>query len=593
LTAENELMALGITADGSLWSIEEPGVLRQWSLATRKQVGQLALDELATTWAFNWAGRLLASGSDDVAVWEVSSGQQVAGWKSRAWVTALAFQPGHAVLAVGQDDGVTQVWDWAGQRLLLELRSHPSAVSAVSFSQDGTRLATAGEDCLVHVWSLAKGEKVVTLAGHRGRIPALAWHPDNVRLFSAGWDTTVRVWDTRDGSPIILLNNHASEVHAAALSGDGKLLASSDADSTVRIWDTEAYQEAEALRSSAAEVRCMAWAPCEEGRRESRAPMLAYGGADRVIYLWSSRQGAAGGGLDDAFHHRTCLAVTPEGSRLLSLAAGLELRGWEVESGSPCLALDGSPPLRAFALSPNGRWIAASTTGEGTATLGIYHSDTGFRQATCEGQASPVTALAFSPSSSLLASGGVRSSDVWLWTVPGGSPALLLNDAVDGCSVSSLAWHPEGRLLAVGGIDWLATGQKDGETVVWDTQDRAPRQRIPGGVTAVAYNPTDGTLALANLRGGVRLIREGTTLELAGHLDVVHALAFSKDGKWLASGGDDRALRLWDAASGKQAAAWALEDVIRAVAFSPSGDLLYTGNGNTSCYQIEVEQLLA
>jgi hypothetical protein len=45
--------------------------------------------------------------------------------------------------------------------------------------------------------------------------------------------------------------------------------------------------------------------------------------------------------------------------------------------------------------------------------------------------------------------------------------------------------------------------------------------------------------------------------------------------------------------TGKQAAAWALENAVRAVAFGPEGTYLYTGNGNSSCYQIELERLLS
>src|SRR4051794_3640440 len=82
LHTENDLLAVGIASDGVLWSVEEPGLLRQWSLATRRQLSERKLDELATVWTFNWAARLLASASDEVAVWEVSSGEQLAGWSA-------------------------------------------------------------------------------------------------------------------------------------------------------------------------------------------------------------------------------------------------------------------------------------------------------------------------------------------------------------------------------------------------------------------------------------------------------------------------------------------------------------------------------
>src|SRR4051794_3616911 len=134
LHTDSELLALGIAVDGSLWSVEEPGLMRQWNLATRRQFGSHTLDELATVWAFNWAGRLLGSASDEVAVWEVYSGEQLAAWDAASWVTALAFQHGVAVLATGHDNGTVQVWQWNEQKLLRQFDGHGKSISALAFS---------------------------------------------------------------------------------------------------------------------------------------------------------------------------------------------------------------------------------------------------------------------------------------------------------------------------------------------------------------------------------------------------------------------------------------------------------------------------
>lgn len=606
---DGDLLAIGIASDGVLWSIEEPGKLRGWSLAKRRLVASRPLDSFATLWAFNWAARLLASASDEVTVWEVSSGNQLAEMSTPNWITAVTFQPGAAVLATGHDDGSVRVWDWSEQKMLLDLEGHRLPVSAMAFSHDHKALATAGEDKLIHLWELPSGKPLGTLTGHKDRIPGLAWHPDNKRLFSAAWDTTVRVWDTVKREPIILLNSHATQVHALALSADGKVLASADSRNDVHLWDTSRHETIAVVREATGEVRCLTFTP-DDGRGDADTALFAFGSADRVIHLWDSRNGPGGSGVDPLVS-RTTVTVAPDGKRLYSVGCGTDLRAWDISTGKPTLTLEGEPVLRAAALSPDGKWVAASRVGsdDDPTTLALYDAATGKKVATCEGEKAPVTALAFSPDSKWLATAGVRSSDVWVWSVPGGEPAVLLNDALDDCSVSAVAFQPGGKLLAVAGIDHLATSGQDGQVALWDldarksvktlrvvvTSPKAGDLTVNSGATALAFRPDGRVLACAAINRSVRLwdvVEDRVVAELRGHAELVTCLAYSPDGKWLASGSDDRTLRLWDATTGEPAGAWELDNAVKALAFSPDGRWVYTGNGNTSCYQIEVERIV-
>jgi WD40 repeat protein len=601
LHTESDLLALGIPGDGTVWSVEEPGRLRQWNLGTRSQLTEHTLDELATVWSFNWAARLLGSASDEVAVWEISSGEQLAGWSGFAWITALAFQPGAPILATGHDDALVCVWNWIDRSQLYDLRAHERPISAIAFSPDRKRLATACEGRLIHLWDLADGRLVGTLKGHTDRIPCLTWHPDSRRLFSAGWDTTVRVWDTHTLEPIILLNSHATQVHALALSADGKLLASADSDNAVHVWMTDENRTLTVLREQTGDVRCLAFTP-DDGKGNLSAPLLAWGTSDRVIHLWDSKQLTTGGTGVDSLTARTVVAVSADGSRLHSLGGGTNLRTWDVDSAQSSLVLEGDPLLRSFALSPDGKWLAAARfeapdVREDITTLALYNAATGKQQADCEGQRAPITALAFRPDGTLLASGSVHSSDVWLWRMPSGEASLLIPDAVEDCSVEALAFQPGGKLLAIAGIDWLATRGNDGEVVLWDLDERKAKHSLPIGATAIAFHPAGRLLACAGLNRTIRLwdVQDNRVLreEEKAHQDTVTCLVWSVDGRLLASGGEDRVVRLWDGGTGELAGAWELDNPIHSLAFTADGKYLFTGNGNTSCYQIEVERLLA
>src|SRR5262249_1609430 len=275
--------------------------------------------------------------------------------------------------------------------------------------------------------------------------------------------------------------------------------------------------------------------------------LLAWGGLDRVIHLGDARSGGDRSEGTEPLGSRTLLALSPDGTRLFSLGAGTDLRVWDVTSGRRVLELEDGPILRAFALSPDGKWLAASRApgeqGEDDrATLGLWRADTGRRQAPFDGQRAPITALAFAPDSALLAAGGFQSTDVWLWKVPSGEPSLILTDAVDDCSVEALAFQPgAGITLAVAGIDWLAASGVDGRGGVWDVPARRGAGTLAGGALAVAWHPAGRQLATASLVQSVRIwdiASQRILLDLLGHQEPITCLAYSPNGHWLASGGD-------------------------------------------------------
>lgn len=582
LHTDGDVAALAFSADGALWSVEEPGTLRRWDAVSGQPVHTTPLSDLEMLWRFGPGARVVVSASDEVSLWDVATGAMLTALAQPSWVDAVDLWGDPALLATGHDDGKVRLWDAAAGRLLRELDGHEGPVTAVAFSPDGRRLASAGEDRAVRVCDVATGRTLGTLGRHTDHVEALAWGPDGRRVYSAAWDRTCRVWDAEAFKPVILLNTHADQVTALAVSPDGGLLACADSANTIHVWDTAAATELRVLGEHADEIRCLAFRP--DGKQ------LASAGAGRLIHLWDPRGGRLMSGAGRPLHSRSGLALAARGRRLASLRAGAGLALWDLATGQahPVAGADG---VTSLAASPDDCWLAG---GAGDTRVRLWDAEALGPPRFLEGQAGPVGALAFSPDSARLASVSTSDGTVWVWNVADGVPQLVVPLAGEGCTVEALAWHPAGRMLAAGGIDWLETGGSDGAICLWDVAGPGPGPILGRGATALAFHPSGKRLAAATTRGDIcvwDVDSRALAAELTGHADVVTCVAYSPDGRWLVSGSDDRTLRVWDADTGEPVAVHELETPVKAMTFSADGQFVFTVNGNTTSSQFEARGL--
>jgi len=581
LHTDGELLALNFAPDGSLWSVEEPGVLRHWSAENGQQLEWSSLSDLETLWVFSPDMRILASASDDLTLWDVSSGQILTALAQASWVSALAFAGDPAFLATGHDDGVVRYWDAAGHHLVHEMRLHKNAISALAFDSSGKVLAAAGEDKLISLWDVATGKHLGNLEGHTDRIPALAWQPGTQVLVSAGWDSTARVWDAQKREPIILLNNHSQQVTALAFEGSGKIMASADSAGQVYVWDFATRKVRHTHKFPQSEMRALAFS--KDGRR------LAASG-ERVIHLMDTVGGGAMAGSGPRPTAVTRMALDREGKRLASNGGGSQGRLWSLAAAKGPIALVEDQTLHALRFSPDGKSLA----GAATKHVRVWDTATGNPTLEMVGPETDINTLAFSSDGTALAAAGSNGLAAWIFSTRDGEPTLLIPDALDGCTIESLAFHPEGQLLAVGGIDWLATGGSNGALSIWDIANRREISAFPEGTTCLVYHPSGARIAFATLEHSIGIWdgeSDDLANELQGHEDAVTALAYSPDGKWLASGGADRTIRFWDE-EGEERAVLEVDSQITDLAFSPDGESLYTANANTTCCEFQVAEIL-
>jgi WD40 repeat protein len=259
------------------------------------------------------------------------------------------------------------------------------------------------------------------------------------------------------------------------------------------------------------------------------------------------------------------------------------------------------------AASSDGQWLS---TGDASGAILLWSPDgaTPVRRFAWHRQA--ITALAFSPNAQIIASGGGADGYIYLWSPDKDDPVLLIPEATDGCTVETLAFCPQGNLLAAGGVDWLATGGSDGAISLWDYEARCEVATFNGGTTRLVVRPDGRQLAAATLNQSILLFDLTTKTiahELVGHGALVTCLAYSPHGRLLAAGDEDGMLLFWltsgvngdgNAKANKRetdvdslAAQVNLHTPLCDLVFSDDGRWLYTANANSTCYVIDVERL--
>jgi WD40 repeat protein/serine/threonine protein kinase len=513
-------------------------------------------------------GRTLVTCGDggSILIWDLASRHPVRllGYVSNS----VALAPDGNLLAIASVTGrAVHLWDLAARCERATL-PHEEDVTAVAFSPDGMLLASGCRDGSIRLWDMASRREMNVFRGHAQLLGSVVFSPDGLTLASGGFDGRVRLWDIATQSPIASFDAHKAPVFCMSFSADGKTLASGGADSTVQLWDTVSRQRQATLRGQRTVVRSAAFSP--DGKT------LATGSGDGAIRLWDIAARDISKLLRGHGNVVTALAYAPDGKTLISACWDGIVKVWDVPSESdPDAVTEHSTAFNSLAFSPDGTTLAIGDVRKGSVALWDIASRAQVGLET--GAPGPLQCIEFAPNDPVLATTG-GDNMVRLWDVP--ALKQLAAFPHEG-NVFSFAFSPDGKLLV---------GASAGPvTLVWDRATGREVARLSPGLRA-RFSP-DGAL-LATTNGRNVLLWDVATWQNAGELrgtganerasnSALFGLAFSPDGRMLASSDFEGTLLLWDMATKRRVAARRVHSVpFGSVAYSSDGRRLVTAGGD-------------
>jgi eukaryotic-like serine/threonine-protein kinase len=439
-----------------------------------------------------------------------------------------------------------------------------------AFSSDGRLLAVAGETVSngeIHVFNINDKSSRPIFSTKTEKMPAgMAFGPDGRRI-AFGDVGIVKVWDMLDNRELLTIKAHDQFICALAFSADGARVATAGSDRTVRVWDAETGK-----------------------------PLRVLKGCDGYV--------------------RT-LAFSPDGRWIASVDEGGTADVWDAERYQDALTLGkgrGSGPTTVV-FSPDGRWIVSDRGG----TLEVRDSGTGKLLGSLDCRSGRVSGVAFSPDSRRIVCKTAGDRTIMVWSTDNWA-LIRTHERFDG-KIMGVAFSADGRRIAYAGhgtvivcdaatgedvltlerLAWDFPGGLECEalspdakqyalcgadaTKVWDVASGRETLTLAGhngGVKNVAFSPDGKRIATASDDGTVKVwdTTRGTLIHtLKGHNEVVNGVAFSPDSKRIATASDDGTAKVWDAATGQETLTLNEHTgAVRGVAFSPDGMRIATAS---------------
>jgi WD40 repeat protein/uncharacterized caspase-like protein len=466
----------------------------------------------------------------------------------------ISFSPDGHLLIAAMEDKRFKFWDLTNKNSK-ELGTATNEFCPIKFSRDG-RLLYLSDNYNIRIWEVSSFRELPNLKlPNSGTVKTgvgafAAFSEDGKRIATGGFDTDTIIWDTETGKPLSKLNGRTNMAYNVAFSADGSQLATGGRTR----WDLKTGR---GLRVSSIPRDKTYPVQSPDGHllaviKPNNGVMTIVDAASGSVLFTLNPSGDPGIAERAIFSEDGSLLAVRYGPNTdtpisAGTARGSSVKIWAVKSGSELRSIGTEEPVAEFAFSKDGKSLA--TIGSmGAVTLWDTQSGSKLR----DFSSSPMKTMNDLIKAQQTGRRPNMPNIADLQSMMGEMMTNMIGGLASGSvgrKITSVTFSPDGRTLVTGGYD--AKSNMDVGAMIGGAanQKRQKNQKTPQDTAELMRDlkvETTGQAKLWNVTTG----QEIATLK--GHGKAITKVAFSRDGKLLATSSNEDTIKIWDLASQRE-----------------------------------------